>query len=146
MSLNIAPAHTFPLRIYYEDTDAGGIVYHASYLRFAERARTEWLRALGVQQDILKQEQSLGFVVTRLAVDYHRPARLDDEVTVTTRLLELGRATLKLRQEIWRPDAGTNGAKLSTLDVTVACVELGGKSGTGRVARLPEALYKQLAG
>ncbi len=138
------PAHTFPLRIYYEDTDAGGIVYHASYLRFAERARTEWLRALGVQQDQLKEEQSLGFVVTRIGIDYHRPARLDDELTVTTILLELGRATLKLRQELWRPDA-TTGSKLSTLDVTIACVELGGKSGTGRVARLPEALYKQLA-
>lgn len=140
-----AKIHHFSLRTYYEDTDAGGIVYHASYLRFAERARTEWLRNLGVNQDDLRQAQSLGFVVTSLAVDYHRPARLDDALQVTTGLVELGRATMKLKQEIWRPDAAS-GSKLATLTVTIACVELGTKSGTGRVARLPEALYKQLAG
>ncbi len=141
----MAKPHSFKLRTYYEDTDAGGIVYHASYLRFAERARTEWLRALGINQDDLRQTQSLGFVVTSLSVDYHRPARLDDDLEVVTTLVELGRATLKLKQEIYRPDAAS-GSKLSTLHVTVACVELGVKSGTGRVARLPEALYKQLAG
>lgn len=137
--------HTLPLRVYYEDTDAGGIVYHASYLRFAERARTEWLRDLGINQDELKTQKSLGFVVTSLSIDYHRPARLDDTLTVTTELVELGRATLKLKQEVWRPDRDT-GSKLTTLYVTVACVELGVKSGTGRVARLPEALYNQLIG
>ena len=160
-SANPAPAHSFPLRIYYEDTDAGGIVYHASYLRFAERARTEWLRDLGVNQDALKQEQSLGFVVTRLHIDYLRPARLDDELVVQTRLLELGRATLKLRQEVWRAHESRTlphgpkhrpgleiglDVRLASLDVTIACVELGGRAGTGRVARLPEALYKKLAG
>lgn len=137
--------HTFALRTYYEDTDAGGIVYHASYLRFTERARTEWLRDLGINQDELRQSQSLGFVVTSLSVDYHRPAKLDDALEVVTTLTELGRATMKLKQEVWRPDQAT-GSKLATLHVTVACVELGTKSGTGRVARLPEALYKQLAG
>ena len=158
-------AHAFPLRVYYEDTDAGGIVYHASYLRFAERARTEWLRALGVSQDALKHDQGLGFVVTRLHIDYLRPARLDDALVVETQLLELGRATLKLRQEVCRPSekavlTHAHGApakldvRLASLDVTVACVDLGGRAGSapgslntaGRVARLPEALYKKLAG
>lgn len=140
-----AQPHKFTLRTYYEDTDAGGIVYHASYLRFAERARTEWLRDLGINQDDLRHDKGLGFVVTRITIDYLRPARMDDQLEVVTELVELGRATLKLKQEIWRPDAAT-GSKLSTLFVTVACVELGTKSGTGRVARLPEALYKQLGG
>lgn len=135
------PAFSMPIRVYYEDTDAGGIMYHASYLRFAERARTEWLRALGVNQDALKTAEGLGFVVTRITVDYLRPARLDDLLDVTTSVTDLGRATLKLRQEVRRGDT-----VLSTLDVTVACVELHPETGTGRVARMPEPLYKQLAG
>jgi acyl-CoA thioester hydrolase len=128
--------HTITARVYYEDTDAGGIVYHATYLRWAERARTEWLRDLGVGQQSLREESGLGFVVSRLTIDYVAPARLDDDIAVTTQLDELGRASLKLRQDVRR-----ESALLATLLVTVACID-----STGSVARLPEALYKQLQG
>lgn len=145
--------HTFNARVYYEDTDAGGIAYHAAYLRFAERARTEWLRALGIGQDELKQTYGLGFVVSKLAIEYLRPARLDDELTIATALQLLGRGSMVLRQEIWR---GTNNKhaepqKITVLDVTIACVAFassanGLSGGIGRVARLPEALYEKLRG
>jgi acyl-CoA thioester hydrolase len=141
--------HTFTARVYYEDTDAGGIAYHAAYLRFAERARTEWLRALGIGQDELKQTYGLGFVVSKLAIDYLRPARLDDELTITTALQLLGRGSMVLRQEIWRAAGSKHSEpqKITALDVTIACVAFAGSAGgIGRVARLPEALYEKLSG
>ena len=128
--------HSLSARVYYEDTDAGGIVYHATYLRWAERARTEWLRDLGITQQALRDESGLGFVVSRLGIDYLAPARLDDDITVTTTLEELGRASLKLRQDVQR-----GSTRLATLLVIVACI-----NADGHVARLPEALYKKLQG
>jgi acyl-CoA thioester hydrolase len=128
--------HTINARVYYEDTDAGGIVYHATYLRWAERARTEWLRDLGVGQHVLRAESGLGFVVSRLTIDYVAPARLDDDIIVVTRLDGLGRASLKLRQDVWR-----GPTLLATLLVTVACIDA-----DGHVARLPKALYNRLQG
>ena len=130
---------TFTTRVYYEDTDAGGIVYHATYLRWAERARTEWLRSHGVTQQQLRSASRLGFVVTRLVIDYIAPARLDDDITVTTNLAELGRASIILQQDVTH-----NGAPLARLTVTVACIDESGEK--PQVARLPEALYNQLKG
>lgn len=127
------------IRVYYEDTDAGGIVYHATYLRWAERARTEWLRGYGVTQQQLRYTEKLGFVVARLTIDYIAPARLDDEITVTTTLAELGRASIVLKQDIT-----CNGAALAMLLVTVACIDETGEK--PQVARLPEALYNKLKG
>jgi acyl-CoA thioester hydrolase len=94
-----------PIRVYWEDTDAGGIVFYANYLRFFERARTEWLRAHGIGQQALREQTGGIFVVSETAVKYHRPARLDDELLVTARLLESGRASLTIRQEAWRKTA-----------------------------------------
>lgn len=94
--------HLFPIRVYYEDTDAGGIVYHSNYLNFAERARTEALREAGANQSALWQTHGIGFVVRRATVDYSRPARLDDELVVETSLQEFGKASLTLEQIIRR--------------------------------------------
>lgn len=89
----------WPLRIYWEDTDAGGIVFYANYLKFFERSRTEWLRSLGIGQQRLKDETGGMFVVVETSMRYHRPARLDDELTVTACLLEQGRASLIIGQQ-----------------------------------------------
>ena len=94
------PAFAFPVRVYWEDTDAGGIVFYANYLKFMERARTEWLRALGIGQRALKAETGCMFVVTDTALRYLRPARLDDELLVTAHLEQSGRASLTIGQQV----------------------------------------------
>lgn len=88
----------WPMRVYWEDTDAGGIVFYANYLKFFERSRTEWLRSLGIEQQRLRESSGGIFVVTETTVRYHRPARLDDELIVTARLMEKGRASLIIAQ------------------------------------------------
>jgi acyl-CoA thioester hydrolase len=93
-----------PVRVYWEDTDAGGIVFYANYLKFFERARTEWLRALGVSQHALRQETGGMFVVSETSVKYHRPAQLDDLLRVTACLAEPGRASLVIAQQAWCGD------------------------------------------
>ena len=92
---------TFPIRIYWEDTDAGGIVFYANYLKFFERARTEWLRSLGVEQQSLKDESGGMFVVSETQLKYFSPARLDDLLEVTAQTAESGRASLVLTQQAW---------------------------------------------
>ncbi|MEA3394784.1 MAG: tol-pal system-associated acyl-CoA thioesterase [Pseudomonadota bacterium] len=94
-----------PIRVYWEDTDAGGIVFYANYLKFFERARTEWLRSLGVGQQALRNSSGGMFVVSETQLKYHRPARLDDELLVTARLLESGRASLTIEQQAFRKTA-----------------------------------------
>ena len=96
---------SFPVRVYWEDTDAGGIVFYANYLKFMERARTEWLRSLGISQQALKAQTGGMFVVTDTQLKYLHPARLDDMLTVSAQILEKGRASLKISQEIrlYRP-------------------------------------------
>ena len=96
--------HPFSLRIYYEDTDAGGVVYYANYLKFFERARTEWLRALGVEQRALQIDTGAIFVVAEAHVRYLLPAKLDDLLTVSVRVVERGQASLQLAQQLWRGD------------------------------------------
>lgn len=91
----------FPIRIYWEDTDAGGIVFYANYLKFFERARTEWLRSLGIQQQALKAQSGGMFVVSETQIKYFSPARLDDLLEVTARTAEAGRASMVLAQEAW---------------------------------------------
>ncbi len=92
----------WPVRVYYEDTDSAGMVYYANYLKFMERARTEWLRALGFEQTTLREEHNALFVVSRLKVDYRVPARFNDALTVDVRLLRRGPASLQLGQHIHR--------------------------------------------
>jgi acyl-CoA thioester hydrolase len=121
--------YTLTLRVYYEDTDAGGIVYHARYLAFAERARTEALRQAGVPHAELVDGYGLIFVVHRVEMDYLRPARLDDELVVTTGPWALGAATIEVRQVF----TATNGT-VGSLLVKLACV----RRADGRPARIPD--------
>ena len=101
MTLPVRPAGIFQwnIRVYWEDTDAGGIVFYANYLKFFERSRTEWLRSLGVQQQSLKDSTGCMFVVTDATLRYLRPARLDDELLVTASMIEMGRASMTIRQQ-----------------------------------------------
>lgn len=96
-ALQSAP-FSWPVRVYWEDTDAGGIVFYANYLKFFERARTEWLRALGIEQQRLREQLGGMFVVTQTQLQYHRPARLDDLLLVTARVVEAGRASMTIEQ------------------------------------------------
>lgn len=105
MSNNAAAAHLLPVRVYYEDTDAAGIVYHANYLKFAERARTEFMRELGLDHGTLRRRYGLVFAVARCVVDFLAPARLDDCLTVATRVLKLSGVRLRLEQTVRREDA-----------------------------------------
>ena len=90
---------SWPVRVYWEDTDAGGIVFYANYLKFFERSRTEWLRSLGIEQQQLKDSTGGMFVVAESNIRYHRPARLDDELIVTATLIEIGRASMIIGQQ-----------------------------------------------
>ncbi len=92
----------FPVRVYWEDTDAGGVVYYANYLKFLERARTEWLRSLGIDQVRLQRDERLQFVVVEANVRYHRPARFDDELVATVTLESLRGASVEMKQELRR--------------------------------------------
>lgn len=113
--------HRYAVRVYYEDTDAGGVAYHATYLRFAERARTEALRDLGIPHGELVERFTLMFVVRRLEVDYLRPARLDDSLTVITEPIEVGGASMLLRQDVRGPEGSC-----AVLTIRLACVAPGG--------------------
>ncbi|MDG2917202.1 tol-pal system-associated acyl-CoA thioesterase [Bisgaard Taxon 10/6] len=110
----------FPVRVYYEDTDAGGVVYHARYLHFYERARTEFLRALNFSQQTLLEERKIAFVVKSMKIDYCIPAKLDDFLLVETEVAEVKGATIVFAQSLKRDEN-----VLSTATVKVACVDLG---------------------
>ena len=112
------PNFSCVFRVYWEDTDAGGVVYYANYLNFMERCRTDWLRELGVNQHELRQQQQLQFAVTNVTVKFLKPAVLDDEITVTAELARLRGATIEFRQAIWR-----NEVQLIDADVRVACLD-----------------------
>ena len=126
----MAAPHLIPFRVYYEDTDFSGFVYHANYLRFLERARTEFLRALGITQSTLhRDEAGLVFVVTRLTIDYLRPARMDDLIDVATTVGEVRGPMVRLRQEVRRGAEALVRAEVSIVAVRNA-----------RVVRLPPGL------
>jgi acyl-CoA thioester hydrolase len=115
--------HTFPVRVYYEDTDFSGVVYHASYLRFMERGRTEMLRSKGVDQGAVlagEQGERFGFAVRAMSVDFLKPARMDDLLTIETEIVELGGASMELAQRIKR-----DGELLISATVRIACVVAG---------------------
>ncbi|MFX1736076.1 tol-pal system-associated acyl-CoA thioesterase [Paraburkholderia sp. A1RI_3L] len=125
----------WPIRVYYEDTDAGGIVFYANYLKFFERARTEWLRACGVDQHRLAEEAGALFIVRSTAVDYRAPARLDDVITTLSRIERIGRASVDFAQEAWR-----DGALLATGNIRVGCVD----GATLRPAAIPPRVLDAL--
>jgi len=122
--------HRYAIRVYYEDTDAGGVVYHATYLRYAERARTEALRDLGVPHAELVERCGVMFMVRGLEVDYQRGARLDEALTVETEVLDVGGATVRLRQSVRNKDGDC-----AVLAVRLACVHVEG-SKPGRIPPL----------
>ena len=132
--------HRYRLRVYYEDTDAGGVVYHANYLRFAERARTEALRDLGVPHAEMVREHGVMFMVRRIKLDYSQPARLDDSLVVITHPLEIGAASAELRQVVAQD--GGDGRVLATLDIQLACVRVA----EPRPARIPARWRAALQG
>jgi acyl-CoA thioester hydrolase len=129
--------HSFPIRVYFEDTDAGGMVYHANYLRWAERARTEALREAGLPHKELVEREGAILVVRRVEVEYVRPARLDDAVTVETRVLAVRGATLVLDQR-----ARKDGADLAVMRVELACLDRAGL----RPRRIPEPWRTAIGG
>lgn len=112
-------AFFYPFRVYYEDTDAGGVVYHSNYLNFAERARTECLRHMGLEQAVLKEKEQFIFVVSKAEIAFKRPARLDDALVVETRLQTIRKARMSMRQ-IVRKDATV----LADMTIEIACVSL----------------------
>ncbi len=128
----------FPVRVYWEDTDAGGVVYYANYLRFLERARSEWLRALGIDQARLLRDERLQFVVVEANIRYHRPAKFDDELLVSAALESLSGASISFAQEIRRGTA--DGELLVSAIVRAACIA----ADTLKPRPLPKALVSQL--
>lgn len=127
--------YSFPVRVYFENTDAGGVVYHAEYLKFLERARTEWLRHLGFDHHALAREHRSLFVVTAAAIDFARPARLDDNLAVSVRLESLGKVRCVFAQEIRRDDE-----VLVKATITVACVA----GDNFKPAEIPGSLRKKM--
>jgi acyl-CoA thioester hydrolase len=126
--------HKTEIRVYYEDTDAGGIVYYANYLKFAERGRTEFLRDMGFGHRDLQASDGVGFVVRRCVVDYLQPAKLDDALTVESDLLAVSGARFEMAQRVLR-----NATILCELTVTLGCVD-----GNGRPVRLPQPVRSSL--
>jgi acyl-CoA thioester hydrolase len=114
----------FPIRIYYEDTDAGGVVYYANYLKYLERCRTEWLRRAGFDQSLLLREHQLGFVVRRVEADYLRPAILDDQLEVGLRVEKLGAAQIVFAQTVSRRDASGAPELLLSARVQIVSVNM----------------------
>jgi len=137
--------HQYRCRIYFEDTDAAGVVYYANYLKLAERARTEALRDAGVPHADLVEQHGLIFMVRRAKLDYLRPARLDDSLIVTSRVLDLGAASVELRQSFYRADsdgADGDGRALVVADVLLACV----RPSDMRAVRMPARWREAFAG
>jgi acyl-CoA thioester hydrolase len=130
-----APEHRFPIRVYYEDTDAAGIVYYANYLKFAERARTEMLRDLGVGQRALREDAGVAFAVRRCSVDYIAPAKLDDLLEVRTRITGLSGAAIEAEQIVAR-----DNDELVRLNVMLVCIGPGGNA-----TRIPKPVVQAFA-
>ncbi len=131
--MNSSNRFVWPVRVYYEDTDSGGVVYYANYLKFMERARTEWLRSVGFEQDQLLAEEGIIFAVRSVELGYHHPARFNDALEVTASLAAKGRASLTFRQEVRRVD---DERVLCSGTIKIACVNLNNM----RPTPIPEAL------
>ena len=130
------PGFSWPARVYWEDTDGGGVVYYANYLKFLERARTEWLRSLGIVQTELVKDPGIIFVVASLNIDYRRPARLDDALVITSSCMQDGAACLRFDQRILR-----NDELLVEASVRVACLD----AASFRPKRLPNTIASRIS-
>ncbi|MEP7140875.1 MAG: tol-pal system-associated acyl-CoA thioesterase [Caldimonas sp.] len=135
MSADSKAPYRFEMRVYWEDTDAAGIVFYANYLKFFERARSEWLRSLGHEQETLRRDAGIAFVVSETAVRYRRPARLDDVLSVSVEVRHLGQASLEIGQQARRA-----GELLAEATIRIGCVELG----TFRPCRIPNDIRHSL--
>ena len=131
----------FPLRVYWEDTDAGGVVFYANYLKFFERARTEWLRCAGYSQERLRVEAGLMFIVGETSVRFLRPARLDDMLEVSVGAVDAGRASISVAQQAWRLGDDSPALLLAEGSIRIGCVD----AGTFRPRRIPNDLLRALA-
>ena len=134
------PPFGFALRVYWEDTDAGGIVFYANYLKFMERGRTEWLRALGFGQQTLREQVGGMFVVSETAVKYHQPARLDDALWVTARVAETGRVSLTIAQQVLLRREGQSDTLLAEGTIRIGWVD----AATLKPGRIPAAILEVL--
>ena len=128
---------SWPVRVYWEDTDGGGVVYHARYLNYFERARTEWLRAAGFEQSMLYSRHDLVFAVRRMEIDFRRAARLDDELEVTVSPGRIGKASMELGQQMRRAD---DRELIATASVYAACLT----ASTFRPRRIPATIHEKL--
>jgi acyl-CoA thioester hydrolase len=126
---------SFPVRIYFEDTDSGGVVYHSNYLKFMERARTEWLRSVGIDQRHLKHEELIIFVVHRIDIQYKLPARFNDDLVVKSELIEIGSSKIEFRQMIYRDEE-----LLIDAHVDIACID----SEKFKPVRIPSAVKQTM--
>ena len=127
--------HQFPVRVYYEDTDLAGIVYYANYLKFIERGRSEWVRSIGINQDHMKQDAGLIFVVRRVEADYLTPARYDDELIVETEVMQVGRTFVEVNQKVVR---GSDICFAAVVKIVLI-------NDAGRPARIPAELRPKLS-
>ena len=139
-------AFTIPVRVYYEDTDAGGVVYYANYLKFLERCRTEWLRDIGHEQGELLRDPGIAFVVRSVNVEYLKPARLDDLLTVSLEVEKITRSQIFFRQHIRRANAQTEGGwdDLIGGQIQIVCVSIDPASAQMKVTAIPAAMRAQL--
>jgi acyl-CoA thioester hydrolase len=134
----------YPVRVYYEDTDSGGVVYYANYLKFMERARTEWLRSLGFEQDALIQDEGVLFAVRSVQVDYHKPAKFNDQLEVMAAMTELGKASMTFAQEVRRhpgPSARESSLLLCSANVRIACLD----ASTLRPRAIPDSIVREIS-
>ena len=137
----VAPSvFAWPLRVYWEDTDAGGVVFYANYLKFFERARTEWLRAAGFEQQALRETEGGMFVVIEAALKYHRPARLDDQLLVTTWMQATSRVCMTIGQQA-RRGTGTDGELLCDATIRIGWVQ----ADSFKPTRIPSSIVKALS-
>lgn len=127
-------AHEFPVRVYYEDTDMAGIVYHANYLKFIERARSEWVKGMGIDQNALREHEGVVFVIRRIEADFRASARFDDELVVQTKVQSVSGVRLVLHQEVQR-----DGEALFTAEVTLVTMTL-----DGHPTRLPQQIRRKV--
>ncbi|WP_305072348.1 tol-pal system-associated acyl-CoA thioesterase [Propionivibrio sp.] len=139
-------AFTIPVRIYYEDTDAGGVVYYANYLKFLERCRTEWLRSIGHEQGDLLRDAGIAFVVRSVSLEYLKPARLDDLLTVSLEVEKISRSQIFFRQHIRRgnPLAEDGWDELISGKIQIVCVSVDSGAGQMKVTSIPAPMRAQL--
>lgn len=130
----------WPIRVYYEDTDAGGIVYHANYLRFLEQARTEWLRSLGFEQDALKLEQGTVFAVKAIKIEYLKPAVFNDLLMVSVQADSVKKVSITFKQRVIRNSDDRSGV-LANADITIACVSSEGM----RLTPIPNDIVEKIS-